>query len=496
VAQNIASNITYSGEQTVIKGGLSAFKNKRVLMLQGPIGPFFRRLARDLEQVGAQVCKIDFNGGDWLFSPGNSIAFKGTADEWPEFFEQALIECTIDMVLLFGDCRPLHRIAHHIAVRRGVEIGVFEEGYVRPDYITMERFGVNGHSLIPRTPIFYQNTPLSEVPPTISAGNTFWPTAWWAILYYVASVLLWPLFRHYQHHRPLSLLEGIPWLRSAWRKFKYARKERGVQTGLATTLSGRFFLVPLQVHNDAQVHVHSDFDSVAAFIDAVLSSFAKNAPAETLLVIKHHPMDRGYHDHTRLIDQLAQTHCIQERVLYIHDQHLPTLLEHACGVVVVNSTVGLSALHHSTPLKVCGAALYDMKGLTYQGSLDEFWANVQANPIDRDLYARFRNYLIKYTQLNGSFYRRLNIQGSCAGLVWAPTFEEADTEALVEGKDHFSNAKETPIYSYVLATMQKTETSPDQDSLSQPNFVLGHQNVLKDEILSTQMRHQKESVEV
>jgi capsular polysaccharide export protein len=185
----------------MIKRGIAAYKGKRVLMLQGPVGPFFKRMARALEQVGAQVWKIDFNGGDWLFSTRNSIAFRGRIEEWPAFLEQMLIEHRIDVVGLFGDCRPMHRVAHEVAARRGLEIGVYEEGYIRPDYITLEQHGVNGHSRIPRTPVFYLSTPPADIPPRIEVGKTFWYAVGWAISYYIAAALLWPLFRHYRHHR-------------------------------------------------------------------------------------------------------------------------------------------------------------------------------------------------------------------------------------------------------------------------------------------------------
>ena len=403
----------------MIKGGISIFKGRRVLLLQGPLGPFFSRLAFDLKQAGAIVFKIDFNGGDWAFSPWGSIAFRGEASAWPAFFERILEEHRIDMVLLFGDCRSMHRVAHEIAARRGIELGVFEEGYVRPDYITLERFGVNGHSQISRDPDFYLNTTPREVPPTSEVGSSFWQAAKWAVLYYLASALLYPFFRHYQHHRPLTLCDGLPWLRGTWRKHFFAHKEKGILKELVTTRSRQFFLVALQVHNDAQVHVHSDFDSVAAFIEEVVASFVQFAPHGTDLVIKHHPLDRGYHDHSRLINSLLQKYGVLERVCYIHDQHLPTLLENARGVVLVNSTVGLSALHYGTPLMVCGSAIYDMQGLTYQGSLHTFWSEAQTMSMDRELYERFRNYLIEYTQLNGSFYKKLNISGSRAGLMWA-----------------------------------------------------------------------------
>lgn len=402
----------------MISGGLAAYAGKRVLLLQGPLGPFFRRLAADLEAVGASVLKINFNGGDLLFSGSPSIAFRKPLEEWGPFFEQVLVEHRIDTVLLFGDCRPVHQVAHAIAARRGITIGVFEEGYIRPDYVTLEQHGVNGHSLLPRALDFYARARATDAPPVRHVGNMFWYAALWAVLYYVASALLWPLFRHYQHHRPLSILEGLPWIRSIWRKQWYRRKERGIQRRLATEYSKRFFLVPLQVHNDAQVHTHSDYESVEQFIGHVIASFAACAPADTMLVIKHHPMDRGYHDYARLIDALAQEARITERLLYIHDQHLPTLLEHARGVVLINSTVGLSALTHGTPLKVCGSALYDLKGLTYQWPLDSFWQDAEHLKVNRKLFQQFLSYLIDTTQLNGSFYRRLKLPGSAAGLVW------------------------------------------------------------------------------
>ncbi|QAU36149.1 capsular biosynthesis protein [Janthinobacterium sp. 17J80-10] len=399
-------------------------------MLQGPLGPFFRRLAGDIEWAGGQVCKVNFNGGDWLFSPSGAINFRGHMEDWPAFLTRLLTERKIDMVLLFGDCRPIHRVTQAIAAARRIEIGVFEEGYVRPDYITLERFGVNGHSKIPRSPVFYLNTPEARRPPTQVVGPTFRYVVMWAMLYYLASALLRPVFPHYRHHRPLSIMEAWPWIRSGWRKAIYRRREAGIQTELATTYSKRYFLVPLQVHNDAQVHVHSDFESVEAFIATTLISFADKAPKDTILVIKHHPMDRGYHDHTRLIAHLEKKLEIIGRVRYLHDQHLPTLLEHARGVVVINSTVGLSALHHGTPLKVCGTALYNMKGLSFQGSLDDFWLHAHQQQVDMALYHRFRNYLIRYTQVNGNFYKRLDIAGSDAGIVWSSA-EVAETNTII-----------------------------------------------------------------
>jgi capsular polysaccharide export protein len=403
----------------MIVEGITAFKDKRILLLQGPLGPFFRRLGKELSSAGAVVKKVNFNGGDWLFYPSADKNFRGDAKDWPQYFERYLKEEKFDLVLLFGDCRPLHLIAHEIATRHNVDVGVFEEGYVRPDHVTLELYGVNGHSQISREADFYL-TPKQEIQSVLSyqVGNTFWFSAMWAMMYYTASTLLKPLFLNYKHHRPLGVLEGLPWVRGAWRKYKYAVKEKHVQAMLTGSRSKNYYLLPLQVYNDSQVQVHSDFDSIKLFINEVIASFASNAPKDRLLVIKHHPMDRAYRDYALYISRLAEKHEMRDRVLYIHDQHLPSLLQHACGVVVINSTVGLSALHHGTPLKVCGNAIYDMEGLTYQGELDRFWSAADTMQMNEQLYLNYLHYVIRNTQINGSFYRRLKLTHSSTGLVW------------------------------------------------------------------------------
>lgn len=225
------------------------------------------------------------------------------------------------------------------------------------------------------------------------------------MMYYAASALAWPYFYRYQHHRSLSVLDGLLWVRSYWRKLYYQRLEAGIQEDLSTSQSKRFFLVVLQSSVDSQMRVHSKYNSIEEFMQEVAISFAAHAPQDCQLVFKHHPIDRGYSDYTQTVKRLNQELNLKGRVRYIHDQHLPTLLTHARGVVAVNSTVGFSALDHATPVKVTGKAIYDKEGLTFQGSLDEFWnASLTWQP-DLTLHEKFKNYLIANTQLNGSVYK-------------------------------------------------------------------------------------------
>lgn len=400
----------------MIEGGIKAFAGRRVLLLQGPIGPFFLRFAKDLRAAGCEVHKINFNAGDWLFYPGGT-PYRGRMDDWPAWFEARLRDLQIDLVFLFGDCRPIHQSAHEVAGRLGIEVSVFEEGYLRPDFVTLERDGVNANSPLTRVPEDYLATPdrLITIRPMPSA---FWTMVWWGFLYYLFGGLGRWRYPHYQHHRPLVLRECFPWLLSPLRKQWFKWRQRGMQGKLSGPWSKTFFFVPLQVHNDAQVHTHADVGGIEGFISATIASFARHAPADTRLVLKHHPMDRGYRNYTRLIRDLARQHDCANRVIYIHDQHTPTLIRNCRGVIVINSTVGLTAIGMKCPTKAVGEAVWDMPGLTYQGPLERFWTEADSAIPDRTLYLKFRDELITRTQVNGNFYKRLAPELSATGLIW------------------------------------------------------------------------------
>jgi capsular polysaccharide export protein len=441
------SNLEKASE--ALSRGINSFSGKHVLLLQGPLGPFFRRLSRDLMAAGARVTKVNFNGGDWLFYPTGAIQFKGRIEEWPSFLMTLLAELKIDVILIFGDCRPIHRCVRELAEHAGVQLGVFEEGYVRPDHITLEGGGINAYSTLPRDKPFYLAYPVRQTGDPLQVGHVFWYATLWAVLYYLAGSILKPAFPHYRHHRRLAVREMFPWIRGLWRKAYYRIKERDVQNRLLTEYSGRFFLVPLQVYYDAQIRVHSNYPSIESFIHEVVSSFAKDADPDLALVIKHHPMDRAYRDYTQLWESLSEGYGLQGRLLYVHDLHLPHVLPHARGVVVVNSTVGLSALLHDVPVKVCGRAIYDIPGITYSGRLKSFWKEAPLHKPDPTVLQGFRSYLIEHTQLNGSMYKRLSVEGSRAGVVWSPALSLLSVLTTKKaGKSHSDMQPENNVRPY------------------------------------------------
>lgn len=395
-----------------------------VLLLQGPVGPFFRRLAVDLERQGVQVYKVNFNGGDaFFYRRRGTFHYTGELQEWPAYLEHLLIELAIDQIYLFGDCRVYHIAACDIARRMGIQVFVFEEGYFRPDYITFEQEGVNGFSRLSQDPQDYFAAPELSTNAPVKVGHSFIWVAVYAQLYYIASRIS-KRYPHYVHHRPLNVFgEGSKWIVSGALKLWFHITERVTRLQLETVLAGKYFVVPLQVHCDMQITHHSSYKSVEQFIVQLINSFAANAPPGNYLVFKHHPLDRGYRNYSSLIRQVSKTSGVEQRVLYVHDLSLPDLFKHARGTVVINSTAALSSIHHGIPVKVMGKAIYDLPGLTNQAPLAHFWKHPEAP--NKRFYQRFRAYLIANTQINGNFYKRLPNTGNALGVIW-PVGENFD----------------------------------------------------------------------
>src|SRR2546421_8047658 len=93
---------------------------KKVLLLQGPVGPFFRRLAERLRAAGAEVHKVNFNGGDWLFYPRGALNWRGRRRDWADFLQSLIVQRQIDVLLLFGGCPAIHRVASSVAQQDGI----------------------------------------------------------------------------------------------------------------------------------------------------------------------------------------------------------------------------------------------------------------------------------------------------------------------------------------------------------------------------------------
>lgn len=382
--------------------------NHQFLFLQGVNSPFFADLAAALKGQGRGVVRLNFTVGDKVFWRRNGNAHSCTlpAAQMQSFITDFYHTHAVTDVVLFGDERPVHQVAIQVAKQLGLQVHVFEEGYFRPYWFTLERGGVNANSALPKDPLWYQE--LGPLVPNYRNGlsfkSSFYMRAWFDVAYHFCSLANRWQFPQYQYHAPhTAWQEYWPYLGKQLKQSVLRRQAQDHKAiGRFLAQDKAFYLLPLQLDSDAQIRSHSPFENMYQVMDTVLASFAQHAPSDAVLVIKNHPLDMGLVNHEKNALALAQQYAVADRVVFLQTGAMPTLLGQATGVVTVNSTVGGSALYHALPTKVLGEAIYDIAGLSYEGSLDQFWCDLQRP--NMNLFHHFRNVVIHATQLNGGFY--------------------------------------------------------------------------------------------
>lgn len=369
------------------------------------MGPLFRRLGQGLIKAGHRVHKVNFNGGDRFFwrLPGG-IDYRGKLADWPKALEQIISDLEITDVILFGDCRDHHMIATRVCRELRIPVHVFEEGYIRPDWVTFERDGVNGHSTLPRDPQWYRDTAatLPPVPEHRQVPSSFRRRATEGLAYNVADVLTRWHYSNWNNHRPWHpLVEGMGWIRKLRR-----RKERDAE---AAALMARlessptpYFLFPLQLDSDAQIRLHSPFAGIAEALKVVISSFAKHAPTGTRLVVKEHPLDNGVRDWQQITMDMGIRFGVADRIDYLPSGDIVPVAQRSQGMVTINSTSGTLGLSMGIPAVVLGTAIYDVADITCQKGLDHFWTSPKRP--DMATFEAFRRVLIDRCLIPGGFF--------------------------------------------------------------------------------------------
>lgn len=379
---------------------------RHFLFLQGNSSHFFLALGKALAAKGHEVSRINMSGGDWYFWRGwNAVDFRGEREEFGAFVREHAMRRGATDIILHNDCRPGHRLAIEAVRDLDCRIWVFEEGYMRPHWLTLEEGGINGFSPM-----------LKEVDGGVSiAGGHDGPDDAYVSLpsgmkrrviydfqWQLWNYLLWFRYPRFRTHRPFPIwAEYATWARRLvqlpWRR----RHARRVIEGLIAGGRG-YFVFAMQLDTDSQVVVHSRFTGMAEALDEVIESFAAHAPLGQRLVVKAHPLDNGWTDFRRVTRGLARRYGVADRVDYIDGGDLHSLISHARGMITLNSTAGFAALEAGRPLICLGKAIFDRPGLTFQGGLPAFWK--QPLPPEKDLFSAFLRHLKRESLINGDYY--------------------------------------------------------------------------------------------
>ncbi len=381
------------------------------LFLQGPHGPFFAALSRKLRVAGARTCRIGFNSADRLFWTGPGyLAYRDTPEQFAAMLTDYIAEQGVTDIVLYGSSRPVHRIALDVARENGLTPHVFEEGYLRPYWVTYERGGANAASPATEFTLDQMSEALAHGAPPLHEAPDRWGDMrahmFWGAAY---------------HARLLAGNRGYPGFKphrtpDYWAEFRLHLNKlltapgRSVVRGTSTlrVRHGGFpyHLVLLQLAHDANFLDHGPFPDQAAFLDVVFRGFADGTPGHHHLVLKAHPLEDGREPLRPLIRRLTAKHGLNGRVHFLTGGKLARLLDTARTALTVNSTSAEQALWRALPLRAFGNAVYNRPEFVSHQPVAEFFATPKAP--DRDAYLVYRSFLLATSQVSGGFYGTLS----------------------------------------------------------------------------------------
>ena len=380
--------------------------NGPVLFLMGPIGTYFSRLCNYLEKENIKSYKVVFPLKEFGFKKHQRIHFNHDMKYFKDFLLKVIEERKIRHIFMYGDILIPHKIAIETcnALRnRGIDIttDIFELGYLRPNYVTLESNNVNFKSNLPKDRIYYEKlASINKLPKATYKVGIRYRKIWKGITFVMHAFTKYKIidYNHKLQPKPIYLYYQVLGL---IRKYYYAIKEINIKREIFNGLP--FYLVVLQVSTDSQLTEGSEFNSVEDFIDYVIQEFKKSKISKHRLIFKHHPRDRGYNNYKDAIRKSVNKHNLEEKVIYLHDTKIATLLrQKSCkGSVMINSSVGIQSLFHNIPVKALSNAIYNFDGLTDQSKLVNFFKK-PLGP-DQELFKKFFVYIHQETQINGNF---------------------------------------------------------------------------------------------
>lgn len=413
--------------------------NKRVfLLLQGPHGPFFWRLGKMLQSAGASVWRVGFNAGDraFWFTSKTFIPYTDTIENWSEYFENLVAEKGVTDIVLYGDTRPVHAEAATRARALGLTVHVFEEGYIRPFWVTYERDGSNGNSALMQTSLADMSAALEKCEHDISEVPQHWGDMrqhiFYGALYHWFVMFRNGAFKHFRRHRELPVTKEFMLYFKRLIMMPSHRISREWHTAKIKRGGYPFHIALMQLEHDTSFQVHSPYSSMPEFIEDVIAGFAQGAPQHHHLVFKAHPLENDRRNLRHEVRRISKKNGVASRVHYVRGGKLGQLLNFARSAVTVNSTAGQQVLSMGLPLKVFGSAVYDKPEFVSAQDLSDFFHHPDKPNVGA--YRDFRQFLLETSQMPGGFYSTRGRRQLMRIVIDAMLAPENPYEALKTGK--------------------------------------------------------------
>lgn len=382
--------------------------DRRFLFLQGPHGPFFHRLGAMLRAAGCEVWRAGFNRGDEVFwrHRESYVPVTCAADDWPATCAALLDDHAITDLVLYGDVRPIHATAIELARERSLRIHVFEEGYLRPWWISYERGGSNAHSRLMDQTVPEMQAALAELDLDLPDAPAHWGDmrhhVFYGMLYHWFVLTQGARYRAYRSHRDISVTGEFRLYLRRLLTMPFTALKRKIATWRITHGGFPYHLCLLQLEHDASFRAHSPFASMSEFLELVIEGFARGAPTHHHLVLKAHPLEDGRAPIHATLRRLVRHYGLDGRVHYLHGGKLAHLMNEARSAITVNSTAAQQALWRGLPVKALGRSVYAKPEFVSDQRIEAFFADPRRP--DSRAYRDYRHYLLETSQVAGGFY--------------------------------------------------------------------------------------------
>lgn len=290
---------------------------------------------------------------------------------------ELLFEFSADLLIMHNHQRFMHAVFSAVAEKIGIKVIVFERGLFRPFTTTIDVGGVNADASAKRQ-WSESNSLVQKINFPNSRTNAFdsFRTRLRFVKFYVLILIE-------------SMLRISP---AAYLPKKPSQLIRFVTNKISTKLSfcgypkvsihKKFVVVALQLPSDTQLLLNSPWNSnmqLLYFINRALEEFAIT---NTTFVCTAHPLDDAvYSDFSHL---------------KFTGESTASLVNNACGVLTVNSTVSIEALKQSAPICLLGQSGFNVPDVGYFECLESFLTFISSSNGLSDLQLNLRSKYLDF----------------------------------------------------------------------------------------------------
>lgn len=322
------------------------------------------------------------------------------------FLEEIISEKGITKIIMQNDLRWQHALAIYVAKKNKINYYVFELGLFRPNTITIDTKGVNNNNSVPRDPNFYKS--YKKINNSIDDDGEIESIRKNELVRNFNLINYILLYRLGEYLKINSIENKKITINDYFKRFLYTYfKRNGNKKKQYTKIPERYIFVPLQVNDDTQILVHSDYKNMNEFmediIDAVTNYNNKHDKEPINIVFKEHPMDIGKSNYSNLYLKYKN----HKNLYFLNEGDTKSLIANCELLITINSTVGLEALEAFKRVISLGNAFYNINGIVKKSNPSNLSKDIEdslSTPVDKELIENFIHFLKNEYQIKGDEY--------------------------------------------------------------------------------------------